>query len=414
MKAFLESLLSSDFMPHGYCYLWKPEIILLHSISDGLITASYYLIPVLLIRFVRQRHDLPFHWMFAMFGVFIFGCGTTHLMEVWTLWHGTYWLAGVIKAITAVAFVGTAVALVPIIPRALALPSPAALEREIANRLQAEQALSQLNHELEARVQQRTSDLQRANERLVSEIDQRQRVEAELRETEAILRHHQEELQSLAGRLIRVQEDERRRIARELHDDLSQRLALQCLSLDLLLQKLPSDSVVAPELAKVRTDSETVMRDVREISHNLHHPQLALGLPHGAASFCQEFSEQHGVVVDLISEGDLKAIPAELSVTLFRVLQEALTNVAKHSGAESCAVALRGERDRICLRVTDRGRGFQPGSIRSDGGLGLISMRERLRLVNGTLSVVPSSGGGTDLEAVIPLVETNAGGSVSA
>jgi hypothetical protein len=147
MGQFLRKLLSSDFMGHGYCYLWKPDIIWLHAVSDGLIALAYYVIPVALVYFVRKRRDLPFHWMFFMFGIFIFGCGTTHAMEVWTLWHGTYRLAGVIKALTAVASMATA-ALVPLIPRALLLSSPGQLsaanlklEREIAERLRAEEAL---------------------------------------------------------------------------------------------------------------------------------------------------------------------------------------------------------------------------------------------------------------------------------
>ena len=124
MGSFLARLFSSDFMPHGYCYLWRPEIVWLHAGSDSVIAFSYYVIPLMLLYFVRRRQDLPFNWMFVMFGVFIFGCGTTHLMEVWTLWHGTYRLAGVIKALTAVASLATAGLLVPLIPRALARASP--------------------------------------------------------------------------------------------------------------------------------------------------------------------------------------------------------------------------------------------------------------------------------------------------
>src|SRR5258706_968448 len=101
MSDFFTRLFASDFMPHGVCFLWNPEIVWLHAISDVVITVSYYLIPIALVYFVRKRADLAFHWMFLMFGVFIFGCGTTHLMEIWTLWHGTYRLAGVIKAVTA-------------------------------------------------------------------------------------------------------------------------------------------------------------------------------------------------------------------------------------------------------------------------------------------------------------------------
>lgn len=101
MLEFLKNLFASDFMPHGMCYLWKPEIIWLHVISDSLIALAYVLIPITLVYFVRRRRDLPFHWMFLMFGLFILGCGATHVMEVWTLWHATYRLSGVIKLITA-------------------------------------------------------------------------------------------------------------------------------------------------------------------------------------------------------------------------------------------------------------------------------------------------------------------------
>ncbi|HEV2200838.1 MAG TPA: PAS domain S-box protein [Bryobacteraceae bacterium] len=145
MLEFLGNLFASDFMGHGFCYLWRPEIVWLHVGSDGLITLAYYSIPITLVYFVRKRRDLPFSWMFLLFGAFILGCGTTHAMEVWTIWHGTYRLAGIIKLITAVLSVGTAVAVIPLIPKALALPGPARLEvtnrelqREITNRKRAE------------------------------------------------------------------------------------------------------------------------------------------------------------------------------------------------------------------------------------------------------------------------------------
>jgi len=166
MIDFFSKLFASDFMPHGTCFLWHPGIVWLHAISDGMIALSYYVIPLTLLYFVRRRHDLPFNWMFVMFGLFILGCGTTHVMDVWTLWHGTYRLAGVIKAITAVASLATAGLLVLLIPQALALPSPAQLraandklEREIAERRRAEAALQAARDELETRVQLRTAEL---------------------------------------------------------------------------------------------------------------------------------------------------------------------------------------------------------------------------------------------------------------
>jgi hypothetical protein len=155
---------------------------------------SYYVIPLTLVYFVRRRVDLPFHRMFLMFGLFIFGCGTTHLMEVWTLWHGTYRLAGVIKAITAPASVVTAAILIQLLPKALALPSPAQLravnedlEREIGYRRRAERALLDTHDELELRVKQRTAELARANEELKAEMARRQHAEQERRNAEQSL-----------------------------------------------------------------------------------------------------------------------------------------------------------------------------------------------------------------------------------
>jgi signal transduction histidine kinase len=147
---FFERLFSSDFMPHGYCYLWKPGIIWLHVVSDSVITLSYYCIPFILVYIVRKRKDLPFNWMFLMFGLFILGCGTTHLMEVWTVWHATYLLAGIIKAVTALVSVVTALLLIPLVPKALLMPSHKDVEA--------------LNLTLESR----NAELQEANKELES------------------------------------------------------------------------------------------------------------------------------------------------------------------------------------------------------------------------------------------------------
>ena len=129
---------SSDFMPHGYCYMWDPWIVWLNVISDAVITLSYYCIPVLLIYFIRKRRDLPFNWIFWMFGGFILACGTTHLMEIWNVWHGSYVAAGLVKAATAGISVATAAMLIPLTPKAMALPSLQVanrkLEEEIADR----------------------------------------------------------------------------------------------------------------------------------------------------------------------------------------------------------------------------------------------------------------------------------------
>ena len=165
---FLRQLFGpGDFMPHGYCYLWNPGLVWLHVISDTLIAIAYFTIPFSLLWFVRKRRDLPFSWIFVLFGVFIVACGTTHVMEVWNLWHAEYWLAGVLKAITATASVGTAILLARLVPQALELPhvgqwmhTKAALEAEIHERreLEIDLRISENRYREQAELLDLTSD----------------------------------------------------------------------------------------------------------------------------------------------------------------------------------------------------------------------------------------------------------------
>ena len=134
-----------SFIPHGHCYLWKPELVWLHVASDAAIALAYYSIPLTLVYFVQQRQDVPMRLIFILFGAFIVCCGTTHVMEIWTLWHPDYWLSGFVKAITATISVATAAILIPLIPRAIALPSlesvNLALLHEIGKSKKTEEAL---------------------------------------------------------------------------------------------------------------------------------------------------------------------------------------------------------------------------------------------------------------------------------
>jgi PAS domain S-box-containing protein len=165
---------ASLFEPHGHCFLWMPDLIALHALSDLVTGLSYYLIPFALFYFVQKRHDVPYKKMFLLFGLFIIACGSTHLMAVWTIWHADYWLEGIVKLITAVVSLSTAVLLVPIIPKALAIPSSAQLkaanaklESEISRRVVAEQELLQHKGKLEDLVALRTDELQATNTRLL-------------------------------------------------------------------------------------------------------------------------------------------------------------------------------------------------------------------------------------------------------
>src|SRR5579871_4815926 len=159
MMEFFHKLFANDFMPHGTCFLWNPAVLWLNVVSDGFITLSYYAIPILLLAFFRQRRDISFRWVFVAFATFILACGTTHLMGIWTVWHGTYWLYGGIKALTGVASLATAALLIPLLPALVQLPSPMQLRR-------AQQDLQRLNQELEQRVAERTAELQRSAQSL--------------------------------------------------------------------------------------------------------------------------------------------------------------------------------------------------------------------------------------------------------
>jgi PAS domain S-box-containing protein len=129
MVEFFRRLFSSDFMPHGTCYLWNPILVWLNVTSDAIIAISYYTMPVLLFVLARKRKDLTFHWVFLAFGAFILACGTTHVLGVWTVWHATYRLDGLVKAFTALISIVTAALLIPLLPTLIHLPSPSKLSR---------------------------------------------------------------------------------------------------------------------------------------------------------------------------------------------------------------------------------------------------------------------------------------------
>lgn len=178
---------NQQLLPHATCLLWRPDLLWLHAVSDVVIAASYYSIPIALTVFAFKRQDLEFRWMFLMFGVFILACGTTHVLSVWTLWVPAWGLSGVVKGVTAIASIGTAALLWPLIPKALAVPGPdqwrainGELTAEVAERRAAEAEVRRLNDELEERVSQRTAELEAANQLLRNEIALRIETETQL------------------------------------------------------------------------------------------------------------------------------------------------------------------------------------------------------------------------------------------
>ena len=187
MNNIASAVLDSSLMPHGYCLLWFPDLLLLHVASDLLIALSYYTIPIILFYFIRKRRETPFPWLILLFAAFIFSCGTTHLLESLTIWYPIYRLEGYAKLATGLISAVTAISLFPVLPRALALRSPTelaaanqALAIEVDNHRITEGQLAEARDQLEARVAERTASLSAANARLEAEIQERQRAEAAL------------------------------------------------------------------------------------------------------------------------------------------------------------------------------------------------------------------------------------------
>ncbi len=219
------------------------------------------------------------------------------------------------------------------------------------------------------------------------------------------LKRAEEALSTVSRRLIEAHEEERTRIARELHDDISQRIALLALNLGSLKQALPTSATeLRRRIDEVHDQISDLGRDIQGLSHRLHTSSLDYcGLDAAAAGFCREVSERQGVEIDFHGENVPEELSQEISLCLFRVMQEALQNAIKHSGSRHFDVSLNGELNEIQLTVRDSGIGFDPEKGINRRGLGLTSMKERLKLVDGQLSVKSQPLIGTTVYARVPL-----------
>jgi PAS domain S-box-containing protein len=211
-------------------------------------------------------------------------------------------------------------------------------------------------------------------------------------------------LASVSRRLIEAQEQERTRIARELHDDIGQRLALLAIELEQLHQELPSLLEVRSRMGELGKQTSEIATDIQTLSHELHSSKLQyLGIEAAMRGFCREFEKQQQVEIDFKTDDFPRPLAPNISLCLFRVLQEALHNSAKHSGVRHVEVRLWGTSDEIHLAVSDSGAGFDSETAKQGRGLGLISMEERLKLLNGTFSVESQRNRGTTIRARVPL-----------
>ncbi len=201
----------------------------------------------------------------------------------------------------------------------------------------------------------------------------------------------------MSGLLIRAQEEERARLARELHDDLSQRLALHSIELDLLGEAPPADPVDFEQKMRILSTRVTdLSNEIHKLSHDLHPAKLRrLGLVPAARGFCRDFGAIHDIDVRFSATNVPQSLEDDLALCLYRIIQESLRNVARHSGAASAVVELQCSGQTIQLSIADDGCGFDPAEASHKHSLGIISMKERARLVGGKLRIETSPGNGT-------------------
>jgi len=387
LSEFFRKLFSSDFMPHGGCYFWRPEILWLHACSDVLIALSYFLIPFSLILLVRKRKDLEFDWMFVMFGVFILSCGLTHVMNTWNIWHSTYRLEGVLKAITALVSLPTALLMFRLVPRARALPSPADLRREIEDRKRAENEARTLNAELERRVEERTLLLRRSNEALqrfvyIASHDLQEPVRTVKSMNQLLARDYRGRLGERGDQYIGF--------VLEASD------RMQTLVSDLLTFSQTVDQEVGRHVAASNA-SDAVQAVIADLSNTI------------------EESGAH------IAVGDLPSVQAD-ATRLQQVFQNLITNAIKYSKpGEPPEIEIAAERrDDFCLfSVRDRGAGFEPqyaeqifvafkrlhGREHPGSGVGLTICKNIVEECGGRIWAKSQPGEGSTFYFTLPLAE---------
>lgn len=342
-----------------------PELLWTYLISDATLGIAFYSISAALLYFVYTRINIQFNWIYVMFAIFIFAAGTTHFIKIWTIWNPGYWLDAAVRAIAAITSIVTAVLLWPLIRKAAPLPGTDKL-REVIN---------QLEHEI-----------------------------AERRNAEGALRQSQATLRELAAYQERIREDERKRIAREVHDELGQNmLALRLDVATLHARAGDRHPLLAERTAAALDHIDATMKSIRTIMNNLRPPVLDLGLQAAIDWQVKQFERRNGIPCELAMNDDGQEVADAQATAVFRILQESLNNIGRHARATQVRVELRVDDKQLCMSIQDNGIGMYPSDRRKVRRFGLIGMQERVAMLGGELRIESKPGQGTLLQMSIPM-----------
>ncbi len=356
---------SKRFFSFGPGYVSNPELLWINVASDAVIGLSCYSISTLLLYFVYRRGNVRFHWMYVMFALLIFACGTSHLAMLAAIWTPIPGLDSAVKAVTAVVSAATAIMLLPMVPKLLLQPSAAQLRKVIA----------QLEHEV-----------------------------AERRNIEEALRQSQGTLRELAAYQERIREDERKRIAREIHDELGQNLLALRLDVSGLHARAGEHHPHLRQRAATALEYiDTTMKSIRNIMNNLRPPVLDLGLSAAIEWQVRQFEQRNDIKCELVMDEEGMALPDAQATAIFRILQESLTNIGRHAHANHVRIALAVVNSRLLLTIEDNGVGMYPGDRRKPRSFGLVGIQERVKMLNGELTIDSRVGKGTVLSLSVPV-----------
>ncbi|MGK7903272.1 MAG: sensor histidine kinase [Hormoscilla sp.] len=463
MAEVFSNFFSGTFIPHGHCFLWKPGLVWLHVVSDALIALAYAWIPIVLVYLVKQRGDIPFDWIFLLFGSFIVSCGITHGMDIWTLWHPDYWLSGFLKAVCATVSLTTGAVMVPLVPKVMMIPSPAqlrqtnlALQQEISDRILAEQELSQLTFELEQRVADRTAALAQANATLERENQERTLAQASLERTLGRLQQAQTQLvqaekMSALGKMVAGIAHEFNNPVSFIYGNVSPAIdySRDLLGLVKLYQQYYPEPVLEIEAEIEAIDLEFLAEDlpkllgsmkngagrIRKIVKSmrtfsrLDEAQIKFVNIHdnidSALLLLQYRFSKQARAIQVIKNYDripkVECYASELNQVFLQILTNAVDALAEVKETENKSLTIEIstallESDRVQIRIADNGIGIKPETIYkiydpfyttkkvgAGTGLGLAVSYQIIQQHQGSLDCVSELGKGTELIIEIPL-----------